>query len=237
MRCVYHGWKFAADGQVPGHAEPAAEQDFSEKVRAKAYQVTERAGVIWVYMGAREVRRRCRRSRRRCCRQRTLAEFHPARMQLVAGAGRRHRHLAFQLAACRLGAARAGRCGQLAAISGGQSGAGVSGRRYRLGHDVLRVPSGGGWQDILAVRAFRLSVLDVHSAGRLRGSGDRARLGADGRHACDVRRLHLEAGVAHGGAEGRRADPGLDAGAGLSAEHAPTGSAAGGRCRTRRTTI
>jgi hypothetical protein len=31
---------------VPSH------QDFKDKVRAKAYQVTERAGIIWVYMGA-----------------------------------------------------------------------------------------------------------------------------------------------------------------------------------------
>ena len=42
----------------------------------------------------------------------------------------------------------------------------------------------------------------------------RARLGADGRHAHDVRVVHLEAGVAHAAAGGRQADPGCDAGAG-----------------------
>ena len=55
MRCVYHGWKFAADGQCLEMPNLPPEQDFSVKVRAKAYRVTERAGVIWVYMGAREV--------------------------------------------------------------------------------------------------------------------------------------------------------------------------------------
>ena len=47
----------------------------------------------------------------------------------------------------------------------------------------------------------------------------------------------LEAGLAHGGVGGRRADPGLDAGAGVCSRTPPTGSAAGVRCRTRRTTI
>ena len=55
MRCVYHGWKFAADGQCLEMPNLPPEQDFSAKVQAKAYKATERAGVIWVYMGAREL--------------------------------------------------------------------------------------------------------------------------------------------------------------------------------------
>ena len=53
IRCVYHGWKFAADGQCLEMPNLPPEQDFSAKVKAKAYRVTERAGVVWVYMGTR----------------------------------------------------------------------------------------------------------------------------------------------------------------------------------------
>ena len=82
-------------------------------------------------------------------------QLHPTRVQLVAGAGRRHRHLAFQLAACRQREAGAGAGRQLGQIPGGASRAGLSGDGYRLGHDVLRHASGRGRRDLLAVRAFR----------------------------------------------------------------------------------
>jgi phthalate 4,5-dioxygenase len=52
LRCIYHGWKFDVAGNcldMPSVPPP----DFKQKVKAKAYQVIERAGVIWVYMGAR----------------------------------------------------------------------------------------------------------------------------------------------------------------------------------------
>ena len=54
MRCVYHGWQFDADGNCVDMPNLPPDQDFREKVRARAYKVVERAGVIWVYMGARE---------------------------------------------------------------------------------------------------------------------------------------------------------------------------------------
>src|ERR1700749_2557522 len=38
IRCVYHGGKFAADGQCLEMPNLPPEQDFSAKVRAKAYQ-------------------------------------------------------------------------------------------------------------------------------------------------------------------------------------------------------
>ena len=76
--------------------------------------------------------------------KRSLHHVHAARVQLVAGAGRRHRHLAFQLAACRVGAARAGRSGQLADVPGQQPRARLPRDGYRLGHDVLRLSSGRG---------------------------------------------------------------------------------------------
>jgi phenylpropionate dioxygenase-like ring-hydroxylating dioxygenase large terminal subunit len=51
IRCIYHGWKFDVAGNcldMPSTPPPG----FKEKVKAKAYRVTERAGVVWVYMGA-----------------------------------------------------------------------------------------------------------------------------------------------------------------------------------------
>jgi phthalate 4,5-dioxygenase oxygenase subunit len=53
IRCVYHGWKFDADGNCVDMPNLPADQDFKQKVHAKAYRVTERAGLIWVYMGTR----------------------------------------------------------------------------------------------------------------------------------------------------------------------------------------
>ena len=53
LRCLYHGWKYDVTGQCVDMPSVPAEQDFKHKVRAKAYRTTERAGVIWVYMGER----------------------------------------------------------------------------------------------------------------------------------------------------------------------------------------
>jgi phthalate 4,5-dioxygenase oxygenase subunit len=52
LRCVYHGWKFDVEGHCVEMPSVPAHQDFKEKVHAKAYQAIERAGIIWVYMGA-----------------------------------------------------------------------------------------------------------------------------------------------------------------------------------------
>jgi phenylpropionate dioxygenase-like ring-hydroxylating dioxygenase large terminal subunit len=54
LRCVYHGWKFDATGACVDMPSVPAEQDFKEKVRAKAYRTAERNGIVWVYMGARQ---------------------------------------------------------------------------------------------------------------------------------------------------------------------------------------
>ena len=52
IRCIYHGWKFDVSGacvDMPSVPPPG----FQQKVKAKAYRCAERAGVVWVYMGAR----------------------------------------------------------------------------------------------------------------------------------------------------------------------------------------
>jgi phthalate 4,5-dioxygenase len=50
IRCIYHGWKFAADGTVldtPNVADP----HFKERFKARAYPVREAGGLVWVYLG------------------------------------------------------------------------------------------------------------------------------------------------------------------------------------------
>ncbi len=55
LRCVYHGWKFDATGACVDMPSEPAESNFRTKVRARAYPTHERNGVIWTYMGPREV--------------------------------------------------------------------------------------------------------------------------------------------------------------------------------------
>jgi phthalate 4,5-dioxygenase len=54
IRCVYHGWKYDAEGNCVDMPNAPPRQDFKDKVRAKAYKVAERNGLVWVYMGARK---------------------------------------------------------------------------------------------------------------------------------------------------------------------------------------
>ena len=51
IRCVYHGWKFAPDGQcldMPAEPEDSA---FKDKVRAVAYPTRVAGGIVWAYLG------------------------------------------------------------------------------------------------------------------------------------------------------------------------------------------
>jgi phenylpropionate dioxygenase-like ring-hydroxylating dioxygenase large terminal subunit len=54
LRCVYHGWKFSADGACVDMPNEPAESDFKHKVKATAYPCQERNGIVWAYMGARQ---------------------------------------------------------------------------------------------------------------------------------------------------------------------------------------
>jgi phthalate 4,5-dioxygenase oxygenase subunit len=54
LRCVYHGWKFDTAGNCLEMPNLPADQDFRHKVKAKAYAVAERGGLVYVYMGERE---------------------------------------------------------------------------------------------------------------------------------------------------------------------------------------
>jgi phenylpropionate dioxygenase-like ring-hydroxylating dioxygenase large terminal subunit len=55
IRCVYHGWKFDAAGNCLEMPNLPADQEFRHKVKAPAYAVAERGGLVYVYMGDRAV--------------------------------------------------------------------------------------------------------------------------------------------------------------------------------------
>ncbi len=51
LRCPFHGWKFAVDGQcIETPAEPAGSK-FCERVRQRSYPVIEKSGVVFAWMG------------------------------------------------------------------------------------------------------------------------------------------------------------------------------------------
>jgi phthalate 4,5-dioxygenase len=54
LRCVYHGWKFDADGNCVDMPNEPAESDFRTKVKATAYPAADWGGLIWVYMGPKQ---------------------------------------------------------------------------------------------------------------------------------------------------------------------------------------
>ena len=56
LRCAYHGWKFDVSGRCLEMPSEPAGSAFRDKVRAKAYPVTERAGLLWAYLGPAEKR-------------------------------------------------------------------------------------------------------------------------------------------------------------------------------------
>jgi len=53
IRCIYHGWKYDVAGNCIDMPNVLPHQDFSRKVKAKAYKTVERSGLVWVYMGSR----------------------------------------------------------------------------------------------------------------------------------------------------------------------------------------
>src|SRR5215207_6551172 len=56
LRCVYHGWKYSADGTCVDMPNEPPESNFKHKVRVTAYPAREAGGFIWTYMGPTERR-------------------------------------------------------------------------------------------------------------------------------------------------------------------------------------
>jgi len=55
IRCIYHGWKFDVEGNCVDMPNVPPHQDSKHRIKAKAYKVIERYGVVWIYMGERAV--------------------------------------------------------------------------------------------------------------------------------------------------------------------------------------
>ena len=51
LRCSYHGWAYALDGQCIDMPNQVAGSQFAEKVRHPAYPCRDLGGVVWAYMG------------------------------------------------------------------------------------------------------------------------------------------------------------------------------------------
>jgi nitrite reductase/ring-hydroxylating ferredoxin subunit len=54
IRCLYHGWKFDAEGRALDLPN-IANKKLLEKVRQRAYPVREAGGIVWAYLGPREL--------------------------------------------------------------------------------------------------------------------------------------------------------------------------------------
>lgn len=57
LRCIFHGWKFSVEGKcVDAPTEPHGQREkFAESVPVRTHPVHEAGGIVWVYMGAKEV--------------------------------------------------------------------------------------------------------------------------------------------------------------------------------------
>jgi 5,5'-dehydrodivanillate O-demethylase oxygenase subunit len=51
LRCCYHGWLFAHDGQCLDQPLEPASSKLRDRIRIKAYPVREMGGLIWAYLG------------------------------------------------------------------------------------------------------------------------------------------------------------------------------------------
>ena len=55
LRCVYHGWKFDVNGDCVDMPSEPAGTPLQAKVKIKSYPTVEKGGVIWTYMGPKEL--------------------------------------------------------------------------------------------------------------------------------------------------------------------------------------
>ncbi len=54
LRCVYHGWKFDADGKCVDMPSEPADSPMKTGMSIKSYPTVERGGVIWAYLGPKD---------------------------------------------------------------------------------------------------------------------------------------------------------------------------------------
>ncbi|MGH7032489.1 MAG: Rieske 2Fe-2S domain-containing protein, partial [Stellaceae bacterium] len=51
LRCVYHGWKFDADGNCVDLPSEPENSPMKSRVKIKAYPTFEAGGMVWAYLG------------------------------------------------------------------------------------------------------------------------------------------------------------------------------------------
>jgi phthalate 4,5-dioxygenase len=51
IRCVYHGWKFGADGQCLEMPTEPENFNYRDRMRTRSYPVREAGGLVWTYLG------------------------------------------------------------------------------------------------------------------------------------------------------------------------------------------
>lgn len=54
ITCVYHGWKYDADGNCVDMPNEPATSKFKDHIKLKSYPVREAGGLVWIYMGPRQ---------------------------------------------------------------------------------------------------------------------------------------------------------------------------------------
>lgn len=54
LRCVYHGWKFDAEGNCVDTPNEPDDSNFKHKVKLTSYPTWEKAGIVWTYMGPKD---------------------------------------------------------------------------------------------------------------------------------------------------------------------------------------
>lgn len=55
LRCVYHGWKYDVEGGCVDTPNAEVPQAFKDKCTARSYPTIERGGMVWAYLGPREL--------------------------------------------------------------------------------------------------------------------------------------------------------------------------------------
>jgi phthalate 4,5-dioxygenase len=55
LRCVYHGWKYDVEGRCVDIPNAKVPQAFKDKCGSRSYPTLERGGMIWAYLGPREL--------------------------------------------------------------------------------------------------------------------------------------------------------------------------------------
>ena len=51
LRCVYHGWKYDADGNCVDMPNEPPYSRFKDRIKLTAYPTREAGGLVWAYMG------------------------------------------------------------------------------------------------------------------------------------------------------------------------------------------